>query len=96
MGVRFVCDGCGDIMEPGVEPKRLGKVIRREYCECCADAAETHLAEVDKLHDEIAIAWNSGISSLRKAAHEAGLDLLPDSTSTLPQRDRDHEVEVSA
>jgi len=96
MGVRFVCDGCGEMMEPGAEPKRLGKVIRREYCECCVGRAEEYVAHVDHLHNEIAVHWKCGFDLLKREAHNDGLDLLPDSTSKPQERDRDHEVEGSA
>jgi len=96
MGVRFVCDGCGDMMGPGAEPKRLGKVIRREYCGRCVDVASAYLDEVDRLHDDIAKRWEIDAGLLRLKAHVAGLILLPDSASRPQERDRDHEVEESA
>mgnify|MGYP001610618570 FL=1 len=36
MSTSFHCDGCG---EPVESPVKVGRVLRREYCEPCAAAA---------------------------------------------------------
>ena len=46
MATFFRCDGCGE----GVDsPKKVGFVIRREYCETCAAVADKFLHEEEEL-----------------------------------------------
>lgn len=41
MAKSYTCDGCGVNVD---QPKVVGHVIRREYCEQCAKNAESFLA----------------------------------------------------
>jgi hypothetical protein len=41
MAASFTCDGCGVNVE---QPKVVGSVIKRDYCEVCAKNAESFLA----------------------------------------------------
>lgn len=56
MSTILICDGCG---EPLAVPAEVGHIIKRQYCEQCAEIAEKFLAEEE---------------ALRKAAHEKFID----------------------
>lgn len=46
MAIFFKCDGCGQAVE---SPKKVGFVIRREYCDTCAEIADRFVREEEKL-----------------------------------------------
>lgn len=50
MAISFHCDGCGKTV---AEPKKVGKVTRREYCEPCAEKAEAFVAEEEQLRNDL-------------------------------------------
>lgn len=79
MAVRFSCDGCGCMLEEGVEPKRIGTVLLREYCVECAPHAEEYMQWVSTAHTEIAREWTTRLAALRKEFFETTkLKFLPD------------------
>ena len=46
MAVFFKCDGCGE----GVDsPRRVGFVLKRDYCPTCAEIADKFLHEEEEL-----------------------------------------------
>ena len=46
MSVFFKCDGCGE----GVDsPKKVGFVLKRDYCSACAVTADNFLNEEEEL-----------------------------------------------
>lgn len=56
MAVSYSCDGCS---QPVVNPAKSGHILKREYCEKCAELANEFLK-----HEE----------ELRKAMHEKFID----------------------
>lgn len=40
MAIAYSCDGCGAKVD---KPKQVGHVIKRDYCETCADKATAFL-----------------------------------------------------
>ena len=49
MATFFRCDGCGEAVD---SPKKVGFVIRREYCESCAAIADEFLREEEELRKD--------------------------------------------
>lgn len=49
MAISYNCDGCGKNV---AEPKKVGKVTQREYCEPCAEKAEAFVAEEEQLRKD--------------------------------------------
>lgn len=77
MAASFSCDGCGKRLNGG--HKKLGFVLRRDYCEACMDAAETFLKERDAIHDAAALVWTQGNADLLAKFREAHPEFrLPD------------------
>ena len=50
MASYFVCDGCGNRVDM---PKKVGHIVKREYCETCAATAEKFIAEEEALRRAI-------------------------------------------
>ena len=46
MAILYQCDGCGAAVG---SPKKVGFVIRREYCDLCAVTADNFLNEEEEL-----------------------------------------------
>ena len=83
MATRYCCDGCDDMLAQGVEPKRLGVVLPRDYCPACAEIAAAYLNLVNELHTDIASEWQHRLAAIR--AKFANLPLLPDTNTTKPK-----------
>ena len=49
MAILYQCDGCG---EGGDAPKRVGFVMKREYCPTCAEIADEFLREEEELRKD--------------------------------------------
>ena len=77
MGVRFVCDGCHDLMPVGVTPKKVGTIKAREYCDKCAVAAEAYMKAINKAHAELARQWQARLQQIRQE-FAVGCACLPD------------------
>lgn len=46
MAISYSCDGCA---KPVESPKKVGHVVRREYCETCAEIAENFIEQEEAL-----------------------------------------------
>jgi len=44
--VYFKCDGCGEAVDV---PKKVGHIVKREYCERCAEIADRFVREEEEL-----------------------------------------------
>ena len=77
MGIRFACDGCQKLMSPNAEPKRVGTIKPREYCDRCAGRAEAYMRAVNKAHAELAAQWQARLQQIREEFAQ-GCACLPD------------------
>ena len=75
MAQRFVCDGCGALIEH--EPTKIGFVVRPDYCDACAKNAMEYMADIDKLHTDLSGRWTKGLADTR-AKWAKKLQKLPD------------------
>ena len=71
----ILCDGCGGV---GACTK-VGHVLRRDYCEGCAERAAAYQGEIDALHERVAQDWKDGLAEIRKT-YSSALRVLPDVT----------------
>ena len=69
-----ICDGCGGSC---INHEKVGHVIKRDYCEGCMGRAEEYQAEIDKLHERVAVEWKEGLAEIRDTYSKA-LHALPD------------------
>jgi len=46
MSISFHCDGCGAAVDM---PKKVGHIVKREYCETCAEIADRFVREEEEL-----------------------------------------------
>jgi len=46
MAISYSCDGCGEAVDV---PKKVGFIVRREYCERCAEIADRFVREEEEL-----------------------------------------------
>ena len=77
MAIRYACDGCGEMLRQGEEPKKLGIVVTREYCESCAPHAQNFLEAVSEAHTKVASAFRADLARIRAGFFEK-LHRLPD------------------
>jgi len=46
MAISYSCDGCGEAV---YVPKKVGHIVKREYCERCAEIADRFVREEEEL-----------------------------------------------
>lgn len=74
MAASYVCDGCGKAV---ASPKKIGHVIPRDYCETCAEKAESYLNEEEALRVRLQIDFANERSILIGKYLQGGFN-LPD------------------
>lgn len=74
MAVVHLCDGCG---KPAENPAVVGVVVRREYCEKCAEIAQEFLAAEDALRVDLVENFATARKTMIDAASAGGFK-LPD------------------
>lgn len=74
MAQSFTCDGCG---KPVAEPKKVGYVLRRDYCAECAVIAGSFTKEEEEARIAIQAAFATKRAELI-AKHGANGFKLPD------------------
>lgn len=78
MATKHFCDGCEAAIEG--EPQVRGYVIKRDYCEACAEKVDAYQSEMDAIHNDLSERWVVQIRQLRKRYHKQ-VTLLPDELS---------------
>lgn len=66
MGVRYVCDGCGELMPDGAEVRKVGVIKVREYCKGCAEHAEEYMKELNEAHTDLCKRWGVEAKGIRE------------------------------
>ena len=74
MAVVHLCDGCG---KPAENPAVVGVVVRREYCEKCAEIAREFLKAEDALRVDLVENFATARKTMIDAASAGGFK-LPD------------------
>ncbi len=74
MAQSFTCDGCGTSID---QPKRIGHVVRRDYCADCAVRARAFIDAEEDLRKRCVDQFKSDLDLLVASAREGGFK-LPD------------------
>lgn len=61
MAISYSCDGCGSPVE---NPRHVGKVLKREYCDACVPKAEAFIVAEETLRVETQVEFASKRQSL--------------------------------
>jgi len=72
MAAIFTCDGCN---QPVAEPKQIGFVLKRDYCEACAVKAKAFLDAQESMLKELRAVFAAARQDMIEAA---GTFKLPD------------------
>jgi hypothetical protein len=74
MATQFTCDGCGTALDV---PRRLGQVLRRDYCADCIERAKSFVDAEEGLRATLYDRFKTDRGLLISAASEGGFK-LPD------------------
>ena len=74
MAISYSCDGCGKAVE---NPVKVGHVIRRDYCDDCAQAANAFIESEETLRKDTHTRFVDDRAALI-AKYSAGGFRLPD------------------
>lgn len=80
MSVVYGCDGCRLAV---LEPTKVGRVIRRDYCNDCAAKARAYMEAEEELRKRLVVSFEEDRGLLIAAASEGGF-ALPDVPEAKP------------
>ncbi len=60
------CEGCGAFTAAGTQFEKRGLAKRSFYCGDCVSIVDAYLEARDKLHTNVAKAWEEGLTELRE------------------------------